>query len=511
VLIILPGHLEVSGVTTWAMRAVEGLRGRGHDAGLIVHCATNEQVPEFLRPWVVAVVEDAPPMDEMHRCLDRVTGVYLDAAEKMHALTGQSVVVSPNLHGDCYGAVASIAQSHPELIRVVSWLHADNNYDLAVAKHYSPMLHAIVAVSAELRALCQECLPGRPECVVHIAHGVEVSHEWDIRRSLAGRPLRLVYTGRLEEYQKRVSVLPELSKHLNKRGVLHKLRIVGDGPEVLRIQESTFSLGNVELTGAVPPEDIAVHLRWADIWVLPSRYEGQSVAMLEAMAQGCVPVVTRVRSGANGAVVDGESGVCIDAAWGEPVEEIAGRMGDVIARLTGEEMRCLSRGARKRVVSQHSNASHVDALVQLQERVVSMPSRAWPSGFSCAYTSDQGFQIGTVPVDAKERMRACLAGLRGKAILIFGCGQHTGALISVIRESGVRILGIIDDNRELTGSVRHGYHVYSTNMICELVATDIIISSHIHQETIWEQLASMNLGDICVHRLYQDEVSRKMH
>jgi glycosyltransferase involved in cell wall biosynthesis len=49
---------------------------------------------------------------------------------------------------------------------------------------------------------------------------------------------------------------------------------------------------------------------WAksDIAVLMSEFEGTSISMLEAMAQGCVPVVTRV-SGTRQAILDGLTGL----------------------------------------------------------------------------------------------------------------------------------------------------------------------------------------------------------
>lgn len=503
-LIILPGHLQVSGVTTWAMRAIHGLRARGIDAGLIVHCATGEHPPAFLKPYVVGVVEDAPSMDEFNGCLDQLIPVYLNAIKGMNAITNKPVVVAPNLHGDCFGAIAAIARDHPSLVRVAAWIHSDNNYDIAVCRHFEQMIHAFVPVSAELGTLAKQTLPNRESDIAHLAHGVNVPKACPTRKPIEGRPVRLLYTGRIEEYQKRISVLPLLSRYLDSIGIDHQLRIIGDGPEMNTMRESSHACSNIELLGSIPPEHINAHLQWADAWVLPSRFEGQSIAMLEAMAQGCTPVVTRVRSGADDAVIHEQSGLCIDAQWDTPTAQIAMNMGDAIAKLTSETLYNYSHGAHQIVSEHHSTQTHVDALAKLTDRIVPMPDRPWPSERRPSYTAPLGELSGSTPPYAAQRMENCLHSLKGKSVLIFGCGQHTKDIRSTIEQSGTHIAGIIDDNPELVGKELFGCRVYAPDMLHQLGATDLIISSYIHENTIWNKRASLEAQGVRVHRLYDD-------
>jgi len=58
-------------------------------------------------------------------------------------------------------------------------------------------------------------------------------------------------------------------------------------------------------------QEVTPYIQASDIFVLPSASEGLSNAMLEAMACGAVPVVTRV-SGATDVVRDGENGIFIE-------------------------------------------------------------------------------------------------------------------------------------------------------------------------------------------------------
>ncbi len=501
-LIILPDHLCVSGVTTWAMHAIKGLRERSIPAGLIVHTRPGESVPAFLEPFVVGVVRDAPSIHHLRGCLDALVPVYLKAIEEMHALTGQPVLVSPNLHGDCHGAIAIIAQQHPHLVRVASWIHSDNEYDIAVAKRYEPMVHAIVPVSRELESIAKRTMPKRAGDVVHIPYCVEVEARCPERTPMVDRALRMVYTGRLHEQQKRISVLPHLADELRERGVDFEFRIVGDGPEREQLLRSIVSNDRIECIGAVAPEAVQTHLRWADVWVLPSRYEGQSVAMLEALSLGCIPVVTRVRSGAGDAVIDGHTGMSVDTQWNTPVEQIASGLCDAIVSVMGMDMPAIARNAHQLALKNHSVPVHIDKLVALIERVTSLPDRPWPDHRRASYSAKEAELDGSTPPDAIERMEAMLDSLAAKKVLIFCSGQHTKDVSAAINNSPAQIVGIVDDDPSKAGTGLIGYPIYPSSMIPELGATDLVISSWIYEDTIWAKREAIESLGVRLHRLY---------
>ena len=74
-----------------------------------------------------------------------------------------------------------------------------------------------------------------------------------------------------------------------------RLRLVGDGEDRAAIDQQVDALGltgRVELVGFRP--DPAPDLRAADVVVIPSRYDGMSLVLLEAMACGAAVVATRV-------------------------------------------------------------------------------------------------------------------------------------------------------------------------------------------------------------------------
>ncbi|MCX5901452.1 MAG: glycosyltransferase family 4 protein [Proteobacteria bacterium] len=123
----------------------------------------------------------------------------------------------------------------------------------------------------------------------------------------------ILYAGRLSS-EKGVDFLVRSCACLNVSGQT-KLLIVGDGPEKTKLQElaRTVGLGSKVLwCGSV--DDVVDYLQAADLFVMPSQFEGQSNAILEAMA--CeLPVIATDVAGNNELVSHGDNGLLI--AYGD--------------------------------------------------------------------------------------------------------------------------------------------------------------------------------------------------
>lgn len=112
----------------------------------------------------------------------------------------------------------------------------------------------------------------------------------------------LCCVGRLET-QKGIDVLLAALGQVRTRN--WRLWLVGDGSqrESLQAQARHHGLENhIDFLGF--RTDVAALLRASDIFVLPSRYEAMSLALLEALAAGCACVVTEV--GENATVIETE-------------------------------------------------------------------------------------------------------------------------------------------------------------------------------------------------------------
>jgi glycosyltransferase involved in cell wall biosynthesis len=113
------------------------------------------------------------------------------------------------------------------------------------------------------------------------------------------------------------------------------LRLVGAGPDEPMLREQSRRLGvddRVEFAGEIA--DPRPDLTTADLFLLPSRQEGFSNALLEAMASGLPVIATDVGGNAE-ALVDGEGGMIVPpedpAAIAAAIRTLAGHRGHLAA------------------------------------------------------------------------------------------------------------------------------------------------------------------------------------
>ena len=117
-------------------------------------------------------------------------------------------------------------------------------------------------------------------------------------------PARLLFVGRLHP-QKGLDVLLKALRRLQDEGTEVGLTLVGDGPQKTQLENLARALGiRTQVKFAGESSHVPDYLREADVFVLPSRAEGVSNSLLEAMAQGLPVVVSDIPG--NAEVVDDE-------------------------------------------------------------------------------------------------------------------------------------------------------------------------------------------------------------
>jgi glycosyltransferase involved in cell wall biosynthesis len=130
--------------------------------------------------------------------------------------------------------------------------------------------------------------------IVAISNGVPIPEAaWQRRPDWRAAP-RAVFVGRLAP-EKGLDTLIDAWPSVRVEYPEARLILIGEGPERPSLEARARALGltlgpgqAVELPGTSP--DATAALREADLFVLPSREEGMSIALLEAMALG-VPLV----------------------------------------------------------------------------------------------------------------------------------------------------------------------------------------------------------------------------
>jgi len=188
---------------------------------------------------------------------------------------------------------------------------ARSSFRTIIDRITSPLVSQYVATCKAVADTIQkrEGISGSKVTVIY--NGIECfSPAGLVPRKRAPSPLMLISIGRLSPEKGHNTLLNALA-HLNTHDVPVQLNLVGQGDSQASLAERA---ARPDLTGLVrmlgSRRDVPELLANADIFVLPSDWEGVSMALLEAMAAG-LPVVATTVGGTPEVVMDGVTGFLV--------------------------------------------------------------------------------------------------------------------------------------------------------------------------------------------------------
>jgi glycosyltransferase involved in cell wall biosynthesis len=187
--------------------------------------------------------------------------------------------------------------------------------------------------------------------------------------------LRLAYSGRLEESQKRIRDLAQIVFHLEAAEIPFRLRIAGDGPdeEVLRQQlAGSIAQGTVEFLGRMPADRLSEQVyRWADVLLLTSRWETGPIVVWEAMAHGVTVVSSRyIGSGQEAALRHGENALLFDVGDPQGAADLVRK-----CHANRESAARLARAGRELIRQRYTIDASVGTWAEALEAVLGQPLR----------------------------------------------------------------------------------------------------------------------------------------
>jgi colanic acid/amylovoran biosynthesis glycosyltransferase len=295
---------SVGGPVSWIQRLIPALRDRSIEPRclFLLHWGDTGPALEKLRGEGIECDAILAPI----RTYERVQWILERLAEDPPDVFVPNLVVAGYFAGCAVRAAG---------IPTVGVLHSDDDYYRAIQDEFvfgdpAFRVSSLVCVSAELERQVNERQP-HGVVVTRIPYGVTIP------MAAVKRPdgtMRIAFVGRLAQEQKRVLDVARAFCRVVAEVPGTEAVIYGDGPErdeVLEIIARTGRDSAVEYGGVIPSEQIQSALIRCHVVVLLSDYEGLPIALLEAMACGCVPVCIRMRSGIPELVTDGETGILV--------------------------------------------------------------------------------------------------------------------------------------------------------------------------------------------------------
>jgi glycosyltransferase involved in cell wall biosynthesis len=354
------GSLMLGGSSTFLLNAARVFGRRGWRLPIIVLSEHIEHQEDFSRTTTeICGISTAKFIYE-----DRLAWAYRQVAQVqpravLACLSSESFEILPLLPS---GVVRlGIIQSHdPGPYRLAS--------------HFAPWLDGIVGVSSEICAHLRAMRELARLRVEHIPYGIDFSPGVDRPPRKKEEPLRVVYLGRLVEVQKRVSRLVSLIRILEQRRANVYFTIIGGGPDEPAVKAALAQSSKVQFRGTIPNAEVTAILREQDAYVLLSDFEGLPLSLLEAMAEGVVPVVSDLPSGLR-EVVSSQVGLRVPVG----VVEAAAHAIQLLAE-DREMLTRLASSAKKLAREQYSAERMVDSFLRLIEELTTQRQPiTWPA------------------------------------------------------------------------------------------------------------------------------------
>ena len=257
-------------------------------------------------------------------------------------------------------------------------------YSSAIKRAATRLTDVVVAVSAPLATVLIET-HGLPRSKIRVVpNGVDTDRfhpgpdDGALRRLAIGNGPVIGHVARLAPVKNQallIEAFADVRRHISDA----QLVIVGDGPEREALRQRVEHLklaGAVHLVGE--QRDVPSLLRAFDVFALPSKAEGTSMSVLEAMASG-VPVVASAVGGTPALLDDGGCGVLVP-----PNDTTA--LSTALTSLLGDAERRhrLAAAARARAVDVYAEERVVERYAALYDEAVGRATTAEPGVAACA-------------------------------------------------------------------------------------------------------------------------------
>lgn len=166
---------------------------------------------------------------------------------------------------------------------------------------------------------------------------------------------RILFVGRLNDSQKQASLLIGIWKALYNDFPEWSLDVVGDGPiyNKLVAQSKEFQLKRIQFYGHQNPLPF---YQKSKVFLMPSLFEGFPLVLVEAQAQGVVPIAFNCFSSIDDIIVNGETGFFV------PLNDLS-KFINVLRSVLSSDQELLSR--QSNVAQDHAQQFHPRQVAKL--------------------------------------------------------------------------------------------------------------------------------------------------
>lgn len=279
------------GVTAWTIDAVNYLAGAGREVRLIGVQPRRPFISGRHRPLIADLIEDGklrqrlPLVGIAYELGTPSFRAWVLAQEILRKVPPGSVLI-PSDDEACWMACAMVADRY----RFLGVVHSDDSVHYNIYGRFQAYLSGVVAIS---NRICHK-LPGISRPGLTAPCGIVLP---SLPAGKRRQHQKIVFVGRLEETQKRVSDLIPIIALVRESIPDIRLEVWGHGGAEAGLR-ATIRAQHLEdavvLKGWGARELILDGLAEATVLLQTSNFEGMSIAVMEAMSMGCMVVSSEV-------------------------------------------------------------------------------------------------------------------------------------------------------------------------------------------------------------------------
>lgn len=385
-------------------------------------------------------------------------------------------------------------------IRTIGILHSDDPYyhdilDSFVAGAEPWRLDGIVAVSDYLHDLARAA--ATPDTrVLHAPYGAPVPAS---RASVPADSLTLLYVGRLVEHQKRIHRV--VSRLCAATAAVDGVRAVlyGEGPDRDEVEAQLRAQDDdrVRLGGALDSARMMDAMTRGHALVLLSDFEGLSIALMEAMACGLVPIVANMRSGTGDLIQHGVNALVVDpdcpAAFIDAVRQLR-EEGGLWERLSdAARATIIERGYTADICAERWAAFCHDLAPAVPQRQLMIPE---PDQMELPERSTRpyGLRMGDRRHPRQLLLRVVKAG---RPVYVWGAGAGGRKFLSSRLAREIDVTGVIDRRAKDDAIDLDGLRVHTVDRLaeeCERGRQPFVVIASTDKEEIATDLKHLGLA-----------------
>jgi glycosyltransferase involved in cell wall biosynthesis len=295
--LISNSHIPWGGLGQFSINLVKALKEKGYDVyGLITH--NNDQLFETFKDLTI----------HTYYCGNYSKPImYLNALIYIKHIFPDFII--ENYHAPVHFLFPLIQKP-----KKISIIHSDQIDYYRIANINSKYINHWIAPTPKIKesfihyANNNDIIPK----ISIIPHGVDIPIQ--STRELNNSTFRIAFVGSLYQH-KGVDLLPEIfSKFKNSHPNTH-LTIVGDGELKNDLKDKFNKLGLSEsttFTGVIKHNEVLTILSKSDTLIFPTRIEAFGLAIIEAMMEGAVPIVSLIEGVTDSIVQNNSTGYLVE-------------------------------------------------------------------------------------------------------------------------------------------------------------------------------------------------------